>query len=246
MGKRCSVYIDEAGDLGVKRGTRWFVLSAIAVNEEDEPRIRAVCQSLKSYLNLNTIHFRNLRSFEQRCFVVDALYRIPFEHVHVVIDTNKIDLAKIPASDDPFSSIIYNYACRYLLERVSWMLRDTGRIGTVVLSSRGTTRDKELIDYIKKLLSYPANAIANVFSSVTCKQSSEWDMLQVADVCATSMFYAYEVNRFGFTIPCYIKRIQKSIYQYNGHYLNYGIKYFAEEMRPEADYFNEHTICKRG
>jgi hypothetical protein len=57
MGKRCSIYIDEAGDLGVKRGTRWFVLSAIAVNEEDEPQIRTICQSLKSYLNLNTIHF---------------------------------------------------------------------------------------------------------------------------------------------------------------------------------------------
>ena len=35
----CTVYIDEAGDLGVNRGTRWFVLTAVVVNHADEPDI---------------------------------------------------------------------------------------------------------------------------------------------------------------------------------------------------------------
>lgn len=29
----CTVYIDEAGDLGYQRGTRWFVLSAVIVEK---------------------------------------------------------------------------------------------------------------------------------------------------------------------------------------------------------------------
>ena len=35
-----TVYIDEAGDLGIGRGTRWFVLSAVIVAKEDESAIR--------------------------------------------------------------------------------------------------------------------------------------------------------------------------------------------------------------
>lgn len=30
----CTVYIDEAGDLGCNRGTQWFVLSAVIVDKK--------------------------------------------------------------------------------------------------------------------------------------------------------------------------------------------------------------------
>ena len=36
----CTVYIDEAGDLGIGRGTQWFVLSAVIVEKSNEPQIR--------------------------------------------------------------------------------------------------------------------------------------------------------------------------------------------------------------
>ena len=36
-----AVYIDEAGDLGIGRGTRWFVLTAVVVKKTVEPQIRA-------------------------------------------------------------------------------------------------------------------------------------------------------------------------------------------------------------
>lgn len=36
----CKVYIDEAGDLGVCRGTQWFVLTAVIVQNNNEPAIR--------------------------------------------------------------------------------------------------------------------------------------------------------------------------------------------------------------
>lgn len=31
MSTNCTVYIDEAGDLGINRGTQWFILSAVIV-----------------------------------------------------------------------------------------------------------------------------------------------------------------------------------------------------------------------
>ncbi len=40
MSATCTVYIDEAGDLGINRGTQWFILSALVVNKSDEFSIR--------------------------------------------------------------------------------------------------------------------------------------------------------------------------------------------------------------
>ena len=34
--KKCTVYIDEAGDLGIGRGTQWFVITAVIVPKESE------------------------------------------------------------------------------------------------------------------------------------------------------------------------------------------------------------------
>lgn len=32
----CTIYIDEAGDLGVGKGTQWFVLTAVIINKSSE------------------------------------------------------------------------------------------------------------------------------------------------------------------------------------------------------------------
>lgn len=244
MTKKCSIYIDEAGDLGVNRGTQWFVLSAVVVDQEYEKQERQAFKNLKSRLNLNTIHFRKISSFERRCYIVDNLFRIPLTHIHVLVDTQKLHISSFKGSDMNPSFIYYNYACRYLLERVSWLLRDTDRIGTVVLSSRGTRRDNELIDYIKnKLIPYNGNQLADRFDKIMSRAAASWDMLQLADVCATSMFYAYERNQYGFCTPCFMKRIKTSLYRYNGKLNNYGIKFFSDDMHPDKSYFAEHIIC---
>lgn len=58
----------------------------------------------------------------------------------------------------------YNYMCRILLERISWVLKAHDSKANVMLSSRGTKRDRELIHYIEeKLIRYDYNAIPDVF-----------------------------------------------------------------------------------
>lgn len=241
----CSVYIDEAGDLGINRGTKWFVLSGVIVDRAEEKELRKRIKGIKSKLNINTIHFRKLRNFEQKCYVVRELDKEHFQYINIIIDTSKIKLQKKNPKINP-SILTYNYACRLLIERASWLLRDTNRIGEIVLSSRGTSRDKELIQYLKnELISYDNNEIANVFTKVSSKSAAEWDMLQLADVCATTTFHCYEPNFYGFITPCYLLRLKDHLYQYNNKIKNYGIKYYSREMMPTADYFPEKMICKK-
>lgn len=193
----CTVYIDESGDLGigVGRGTKWFVLSAVIVDKVAEPQIRAKIAQIRTRLNINEIHMKKVQDFNKRALIVRELNGEQFMYMNVLVDTDKFDKAKIPSP-----IIAYNYVCKYLLQRVSWYLRDTGRVGDIVLSARGTTRDGELIQYIKeKLLPYPSNGIeSSVFAKITAKTAATWDLLQLADVCATTMFLTYEVNGYGF------------------------------------------------
>ena len=137
--------------------------------------------------------------------------------------------------------------CMILLERASWYLRDHNMNADIILSSRGTSRDKELIDYIQeKLLNYPDNQIvSDRFNKVKSKAACEWDMLQLADICATSMFKAYETNKYGFITPCHMSNLKDKIYKYNGKIDKYGIKFFADYMKPSADYFEDRRICTK-
>lgn len=245
MSQDCTIYIDEAGDLGIGRGTQWFVLSAVIVNVDDEPEVRNIITSIKQRLNIHEIHFRNLRSFDQKSYVVDELANGKFELINVIIDTSQLNIRCNYPSDNP-SIVTYNFACRLLIERVSWLLRDTERIGKIILSSRGTNRDKELIDYINnKLLNFENNEIANRFTNIQSKQANSWDMLQLADVCATSMFYRFEPNQYGFITPCYSFRLKKKLYQYNGHIEKYGVKYYADSMKPTEQYFADKMLCRK-
>lgn len=243
----CTVYIDEAGDLGINRGTDWFVLSAVIVNKNDEQHIRAIMQSIKNKINIHNIHMSDLQNFNKKAYIVSELNKGSFEFVNIVVDTRKITLRpKNESGKERISVLSYNYICRYLLERVSWLLRDTGRTADIVLSARGTSRDGDLIQYIKeKLLPYEFNQVERKFERISAKQASSWDLLQLADVCATSMYYMHQINSYGFITPCFFYRLRSHLYRYNGNAMKYGIKYYSEDMFPNNEYFIDNAPCQK-
>lgn len=168
-----------------------------------------------------------------------ALFRLNIR-TKVLVDTNKLDKTKIPSP-----IITYNYVCKYLLQRVSEFMESTRRTGDVVLSARGTSRDGELIEYIQeKLLPYPDNAInGSIFNKISAKAASSWDLLQLADICATTMFWSYEVNGFGFSVPCFSLAMRKHLYENNKIIKNYGIKFFTKEMKPDSVELKKTRFC---
>ena len=66
----CTVYIDEAGDLGYQRGTQWFILSAVVVDKTEERAIRTTMAQIKSRLNVNEIHLKKMLDFMKRAYIV--------------------------------------------------------------------------------------------------------------------------------------------------------------------------------
>ena len=82
-----AVYIDEAGDLGIGRGTRWFVLTAVVVKKTVEPQIRARMTAIKACLNVREIHLRKITEFYKRAFIVRELRDEEFVYMNVLVDT---------------------------------------------------------------------------------------------------------------------------------------------------------------
>ena len=235
-----TAYIDEAGDLGINRGTRWFVLSAVIVKKSVEPSIRATLAEIKTKLNVQQIHLRKIPDFYKRGFIVRELNDEEFTYMNVLVDTRKFDIAKIPST-----TIAYNYVCEYLLQRVSWFMENVGCTCDIVLSARGTSRDGELIQYITdKLLPFPNNNInADVFNQVSAKSAGSWDLLQLADVCATTMFLTYEENGYGFSTPCFSTAMKSHLFHKNGKIDSYGIKFFTSDMKPDISEVRKTRVC---
>lgn len=238
----CTVYIDESGDLGVRKGTKWFVLSAVIINKTDEKNIREIMDQIKTKLNIKEIHLKKVQDFFKRAFIVQELNQSNFVYTNVVFDTDKFDTSKIP---NPI--VAYNYICKYLLQRVSMYLENTKQVADIVLSARGTSRDQELIDYINyKLLPYPANSIKKShFNKVEAKTAAQWDMLQLADVCATTMYLKHQKNTYGFSTPCFAKAISKHLFSKNNKVDTYGIKYFIPAMKPSVNELEECSVCTK-
>ena len=165
-----------------------------------------------------------------------------FVYMNVLVDTSKFDKAKIPTP-----AMAYNFVCKYLLQRVSWFLDSSMKTADIVLSARGTSRDNELIQYISdKLLPYPSNGIkSSVFNKISAKTAPTWDLLQLADVCATTTFLTYEINKYGFCVPCFSLNLQEHLYQKNGKIDSYGIKFFTSEMKPDVQELRKHRICTK-
>ncbi len=116
-----------------------------------------------------------------------------------------------------------------------------------VLSARGTSCDGELIQYIQeKLLPYPNNSINGaVFNKISAKSAGSWDLLQLADVCATTMFLTYEVNGYGFTTPCFLTAVQDHLYRKRGKVDTHGIKFFTSDMKPNIVELRKTRICTK-
>ena len=220
---KANVYIDESGDLGYQRGSDWFCISAVIVKNEDEKTIRQNLKKIKDKLNLAFIHFVKISEFSRRSYIVKEINDYNFKIIAVVSDTRELKIAK----DNTLMA--YNYLSKLLIERVSWYLRDNSMIGNIMFSARSSKKDQELVGYIIDVVrNKPGSISAKNINNISYKKATDWDMLQLADVCASSIYQAHQKDHYGFRYPCFIYRLINHLYSYDERVVGYGVKYFPD------------------
>lgn len=137
---------------------------------------------------------------------------------------------------------LYRYACRLLLERVSWLCRDHrikdhGDGGAeIIFSNRGQMSYDDLRNYLMRLRDKPGLGGVNIDWSairperVSAVQHAQMAGLQVADAVASSAFAALNANQFGDTESAYLLETLPVCYRYEGKRLGYGLKFWPADL----------------
>jgi hypothetical protein len=238
------VYIDESGDEGFKfdqpskGSSRWFVLSAAVTRKESDLSTVKLVDRVRERLNKGpraTLHFRKMKH-EHRLPYVDEIAKARLRTVSVLIHKPSIQEPEKFATQP---HLLYRYATRYLLERVSWLCRDHRRdpahVANVLFSNRSCMSYDEIRDYLKRLKERtnefgvqidwtvidPAKIEAHTHDSLMG--------LQIADAVASSHYMACELTPQGFNEPRYAQMLVPVLYRHERQALGYGLKFWPRD-----------------
>lgn len=181
------------------------------------------------------LHFKDLKH-EPRVAYVAELAKERMRCVSVLVHK--------PSLPDPekYQSgkfLLYKYVTRLLLERVSWLCRDTrkndagdGQVD-LVFSDRAAMLYTSLQEYLKllKKQSETNDSIRIDWSVITPDRvravaHSKLAGLQVADAVASSHFWAAKLSKYGQPEPRYVQMLGKHLYANKGTKIGYGLKFW--------------------
>lgn len=230
------VYIDEAGDEGFKtpetpgRGSsEWLVLAGLIVPEEDDLGLSRCVDSLRTLLKKpppRPLHFRRLRQHSQKRAAMALLAGEAFMFSAVAIHKPQITSAYLRQPPH-----LYNYAARFLAERLSWYADDLGRRLRLFFENRASTSYEDLEGYMQWIQYSDPNCTIRPGCIASFQPvSPDLKLAQVADFYASSTFAAFEPDEFGEPTPDYLTRVSHQLYRYGQDVHGYGLKVF-----PSAD-----------
>lgn len=228
-----NVYIDEAGDEGftIKNGkwvsSRWFILGALVVRQTNDLIVSNSLNEIKRKLNWrpnDPLHFTKL-NHDQKKLAIDEIKKTGlFRCCYVAVDKKAFDQPTILKTAKGF---LYNYCTRYLLERVTWLIKEKNGFAHLIFEHRSTTKYDQLSYYIEKLIADKQTQIkSGVIKSLETLNKNQSKNLQIADTIVGSLYNALEKNRYNMVESSYILELKPFIYNRDNNYHSYGLKFF--------------------
>lgn len=235
------VYVDEAGTRHIsEKSSRYFVVSAVMVHESHNDRVRAQLGDLKVALGRHRhqiLHFRNLRPREKRVAAAAGVADFAMAPVMSVI-IDKAEIGKVgPAGDMAFIAQpdpMYFWALRLLLERVSWYAEVRQKQDALMTFSHVQgLKVKKLMEYREALERKRGDEDMRINWALfephafNIASPKTVDLLQVADVVASSVFQAIEPGLDG---PSYLNALGPKIHRRPPKPItSYGLKVFPKQ-----------------
>lgn len=245
MASSFEAYIDESGDEGFTfrenqgGSTRWFVLSAVVFRRSNSiAPVQALKRAREALGRPHTfaLHFSKLKH-EHRVAYLAEVAKERMLTVSVMIYK--------PGIGDPerFTSgryLLYKYACRLLIERLSWLCAqhrkpdDGDGCIELTFSDRAAMSYESLSAYLQMLRERAPNDDTITIDwkaidpeRVHARAHSQLAGLQVADAVASSVFFALNLNQFDQVEPRYIEMLKPTIFRGDrARRIGYGLKFW--------------------
>lgn len=235
-------YIDESGDEGFKdvtiptqNSSEWLVLAGVLVPEERNLELSRAVDDLRAYLRKpppKPLHFRDLKPPAKKAGMV-RLAGYPFVFSVVALWKPRITAPFLRTTPH-----LYNYACRFLIERLSWFAAARGRQLDLFFENRAGTSYNDLHSYMNWIQNDPScrierNCIRN-FQPVNATEK----LAQIADFYASASAAALEPNIYGLGEESYLLAVRHQLYrgERGGSIFGTGFKIFPDAGRDYARY----------
>jgi len=243
------VYIDESGDEGFvfngngSGSSRWFVLSAAVIRKSNDLKMVSCLREVRELLgkpHKTPLHFVDLKH-EQRIPYIRRVGELPLRSISVMIYKPAIIE---PEKFQNNKYLLYRYATRMLVERVSWLCREHridnegDGFAKIIFSNRSNMSYEEIRSYLSILLSQAENNPQSVQidksvidpERISSVEHSKLAGLQVADAIASGLHFGVKVNRYGETETAYLPFLKQTLYRRQKTVSGYGIKVWPSDF----------------
>lgn len=220
--KEYNVYIDESGDEGINKGSKYFILTAIIVDKEKDLEVSKAVDTIKENLEMNIksqLHWKLIKGYPNKKMIMETIKDLDITIINVIVDTKCIKL--IPSNN------IYNYFSGYLYERICWFMNEKNSIANINISSRGNLLKKNLSNYLNSNNHKKFEIDSLKIKSIKIIPNERKKLLQLADCCCSALFQALKYNNS--THFKYIKEIKSKLYCKGKNLISYGLKLVPRE-----------------
>jgi hypothetical protein len=256
-----NVYIDEAGDEGFKiaptfvggqGSSRWFIITAVVVAAEADRQVASSLNRIKSRLwpsstpqhrnqHSKPLHWKELKHSQKKLVLGElrseqfTWMAVAFEKCHPKLDRTKFEAQQVRKIRPDLKTPLYNYATRFLFERLTRLAQATNRQLDVTFENRASLSIVDVMAYLKLLETLPGpfgppTIPPGVIANVTAQAKINRKMLQLADACAGALNNALEPNQFGDVEESYIKALAPKLHRPEGKLWGYGLKLFPGDV----------------
>jgi len=240
-------YVDESGDEGFvfnadgSGSRRWLVLSAVVVRKKNDLGLVKLMREVRELLGKQPkmqLHFSDLKH-EQRVPYVKRIAGHTLRTVSVLVHKPSIQASEMFQAE---KFLLYRYAARLLLERISWLCRDHRIEGEgngeveIIFSNRSIMSYDDLRAYLRLLRDRQDPMTVRIDwgvvspEHVSAVNHEQLAGLQVADAVASSLYYAVQKNRYGEVEPRYAAILKPTFYRHKDRALGNGLKFWPMEL----------------
>lgn len=237
MEKEYNIYIDESGDEGINKGSKFFILTALVIEQEKDLEISKAVDKIKNNLEMNLkkqLHWKLIKGMPNKKMIMDVVSNLDLTIINIIVDTSSIKF--IPPKN------LYNFFSGYLYERICWFMNDNNGLANINIISRGNLSKKILSDYINSKNHVKFDIDAKKIKQIKIIPNEQKKLLQLADCCCSALFQSLKFNdELHFD---YVLRIKNKIYCKNKKIFSYGLKLVpngsnATELNSLAQYLNK-------
>jgi hypothetical protein len=205
----------------------FFVMAAAVVDDENRPAVQGRLASIRNHLDKppgTVLHFAsNIKEHGARVYVCREIGRLAELTITNVVICKRLLEHAPKLTSDPGS--VYLYTLRLTLERLSWIARDRNdTIITTFAHVKNFPYDR-LTEYLDILRGIPTSIEWPVIQDVRFNQPNKLELLQIADIAASSVLRAFQPDRHGVTEQRYLNEFASRLYRRPpGEVTSYGMK----------------------